>query len=352
MQTAEDRAVLRRALETGLHLAVVALLVVYCFRVVQPFVHPVAWGVILAIAIHPAYARLRHRLGGRAGLSAVVLVMISLALLTVPSVLITASFVESAAELAEQLKAGTIRVPPPAASVSEWPLVGEELHARWAAASQNLEAALREAGPLVKAVAGRLLATSATAGMGILVFALSIVIAGVLLSYGERVSGVAYTIAERLFHERGAQLVDLSRNTVESVTRGILGVALIQATLSGIGLLVAEVPGAGLWALLVLLMAVIQIPPALLLGPIVVYVFATSSTLVAIPFAIWTIAVALSDNVLKPLLLGRGAEVPMLVIFVGAIGGFMLQGIIGLFVGAVALSVAFTLFKVWLEDAI
>jgi predicted PurR-regulated permease PerM len=320
--------------------------------VVQPFIQPVVWGVILAIALHPAYVRLRHLLGGRAGLSAAALVMMALVLLIVPSVLIAASLVESAADLAEQLKAGTIRVPPPSPSVSDWPVVGEELHARWTTASRNLEEALREAGPLVKAVAGWLLATSAGAGMGIAIFAFSIVIAGVLLSYGERAGGAAYTIAERLFHERGEQLVHLSRNTVESVTRGILGVALIQATLSGIGLLVAEVPGAGLWALLVLLMAVIQIPPVLLLGPIVVYVFATSSTLVAIPFAIWTIAIALSDNVLKPLLLGRGAEVPMLVIFVGAIGGFMLQGIIGLFVGAVALSVAFTLFNVWLEDAI
>ena len=203
MQTDEDRVVLRRTLETGLHIAVVALLLVYCFRVVQPFMQPVVWGAILAIALHPAYRRLRDLLGGRAGLSAAALVMLGLVLLIVPSVLITASFVESAAELAEQLKAGTIRVPPPPTSVSDWPLVGEELHSRWAMASQNLEQALLEAGPLVKAVAGWLVSTSAAAGMGILVFALSIAIAGVLLSYGERVSGVAYTIAKRLFQERG-----------------------------------------------------------------------------------------------------------------------------------------------------
>jgi predicted PurR-regulated permease PerM len=181
-------------------------------------------------------------------------------------------------------------------------------------------------------------------------FALSIVIAGVLLSYGDRATDTARRIARRLVQERGDELVELTGNTVQSVTRGILGVALIQAVLAGIGMLVAGVPAAGLWTLLVLLMATVQIPALLLLGPIIVYVFATSSTAVAVLFAIWSIAVSLSDNVLKPLLLGRGVDVPMLVIFMGAIGGFILEGIIGLFVGAVLLAVGYTLFRAWLED--
>jgi predicted PurR-regulated permease PerM len=107
---------------------------------------------------------------------------------------------------------------------------------------------------------------------------------------------------------------------------------------------------AGVWALLVFLAAVVQIPALLVLGPIIAYVFATSSTLVAVLFGVWTLAVSLSDNVLKPILLGRGVDVPMLVIFVGAIGGFILGGIIGLFVGAVLLAVGYTLFNAWVED--
>jgi predicted PurR-regulated permease PerM len=352
MTSTEDRALLRRVLETGVHVGLVALLVVYCFQVVRPFIQPLLWGAILAVAIHPAYVGLRRLLGGRAGLAAASLVVGSILLLTVPTVMITTSLVESATDLTGQLQEGGIRVPPPPSSVAEWPLVGERLHSVWATASENLETALREAGPLVKGVVRWLASTSAAAGSGVAIFALSILIAGVLLLHGERVSGFAYAFARRLFDERGDELVDLSRNMVESVTRGILGVALIQATLSGVGLVVAGVPAAGLWALLVLLMAVIQLPTILLLGPIIVYVFATSSTLVAVAFAIWTLAVALSDNVLKPVLLGRGAKVPMLVVFMGAIGGFILQGIIGLFVGAVALALGFTLFKVWLEDAI
>jgi predicted PurR-regulated permease PerM len=352
MESNTDRTPYRSVLETGLHLAVVGLLLVYCFQVVRPFIQLFAWGGILAIALHPLFVRLQNLLGGKAGVAAACLVGLLLLILTAPSILITASLVESASELTEQLRSGTSPIPPPPASLVEWPLIGEKLHSLWSTASQDLEVALQQAGPLVKAAVGTLLSVGASAGMAIAVFALSIVIAGVMLSYGEAVAGAFYKIASRLFGDRGDELVDLSRDAVASVTCGILAVAVIQATLSGIALVLAGVPGAGLWALLVLLMAVVQIPPVLLLGPIVAYVFATESTGVAVIFAIWTVPVAFSDNVLKPLLLGRGAKVPMLVIFVGAIGGFILEGIIGLFVGAVALSVLYTLLKAWLDDVV
>ena len=150
MATTEDRAAYRHTLETAFHLAVVALLVVYCFRVARPFIQPVVWAGILAIAIHPVYRRLRDRMGGRAGLSATVLVVASLLLLTVPAALISMSLVETTAELAQQLHEGTLQVPPPPPSVADWPIVGGRLHTIWTTASQNLEAALVQAGPLVK----------------------------------------------------------------------------------------------------------------------------------------------------------------------------------------------------------
>jgi predicted PurR-regulated permease PerM len=351
MPSIEDRAFLTRAVETSVRIGLIALLAIWCFQVVRPFIQPILWGIILAVAVHPAYWRLCHVMGGRKRLAATVLVVGSILLLTVPSVLITTSLLDSATELAGDLHKGEIKIPPPPPSVADWPIVGEGLHALWATASQNLEAALGQARPLLKATGQWILSKSAAAGFGIVMFALSIVIAGVLLSYGDPVKATSRRIARRLVGERGDELIDLTRDTVESVTLGILGVALIQGVLAGIGMLVAGVPAAGLWALLVLLMAVIQIPTVLLLGPIVVYVFATSSTVIAILFAVWSLTVAFSDNVLKPVLLGRGVDVPMLVIFMGAIGGFILEGIIGLFAGAVVLAVGFTLFKAWLEEA-
>lgn len=350
MPSSEDRAFHKRALEASIRIGLIALLVIWCFEVVRPFIQPIVWGIILAIAIHPAYLRLGRVMGGRERLAATSLVVGSLLLLIVPSVMITTSLVESATELAGKLREGEVKIPPPPTAVADWPIIGGGLHALWAEASRDLEAALGQAQPLLKAIGRWMLSGGATAGFGIVMFALSIVIAGVLLSYGEQATDTARRIARRLVDERGDELVRLTGDTVESVTRGILGVALIQGLLAGIGLLVAGVPAAGLWALLVLLMAVVQIPTVLILGPIIVYVFATSSTTIAVLFAIWSLAVGFSDNVLKPMLLGRGVDVPTLVIFMGAIGGFILQGIIGLFAGAVVLSVGYTLFKAWLED--
>jgi predicted PurR-regulated permease PerM len=351
MTSIEDRAFLTRTLETSIRIGLVALLAIWCFQVVRPFVQPVVWGIILAIAMHPAYRRLTGALGGRERLSAGILVVGILLLLAVPSVMITTSLVESATELAAKLHEGGIEIPPPPDSVAGWPIIGGRLHDFWATASKNLEAALGEVTPLLTAVGHWILSAGATAGFGIVMFALSIVIAGVLLSYGDQATDTARRIAGRLAHERGDELVELGRATVQSVTRGILGVALFQAVLAGVGLLAADVPAAGLWALLVLLVAVVQLPTLLVLGPIAVWVFATSSTVVAVAFAIWSILVGLSDNVLKPMLLGRGLDVPMLLIFMGAIGGFILDGIIGLFVGAVVLAVGYTLFRAWLEEA-
>jgi predicted PurR-regulated permease PerM len=345
MAPTEDRIFSYRAVETSIRIGLIALLAISCFQVVRPFVQPIVWGIILAIAVHPIYARLVHALGGREKLSAVILVLGSLLLLIVPLMMITAGLVESAGELASKLHEGEIDVPPPPVAVADWPIFGGRLHDLWATASQSLEAALHQVIPHLAAGQRAL-----SAGLGIAMFALSIVIAGVLLSYGDRATNGARKVARRLTPERGDELVALIGATVQSVTRGILGVASIQAFLAGIGMLAVGLPLAGVWALLVFLAAVVQIPALLVLGPIIVYVFATSSTIVAVLFCVWALAVSLSDNVLKPILLGRGVDVPVLVIFVGAIGGFILGGIIGLFVGAVLLAVGYTLFNAWVEQ--
>ncbi len=125
---------------------------------------------------------------------------------------------------------------------------------------------------------------------------------------------------------------------------------LFNLFFAGIGLVAVEVPAAGLWALLVLLLAVIQLPPLLVLGPIIFYVFSIAETTPAVLFMIWSILVSVSDTFLKPLFLGRGVEVPMLVILLGAIGGMMLSGLIGLFVGSVVLSLGNKVFQAWLNN--
>ncbi|MHC4992924.1 MAG: AI-2E family transporter, partial [Planctomycetota bacterium] len=314
-----------------------------------PFLQPIVWSIILAVATQPIYTALCRVLGGRRRLAASALVLGALLVLIVPSVLLTTNLVDSVTELAEAVDSGTLEVPPPPPGVADWPLVGERVHTFWTAASRNLDAALDPLHPQLKAVGGWALEAGASAGVGLLVFVLSLVIAGVLLTNAESSAEAAHKIAERLVPERGAEFVELARSTVQSVTRGILGTALIQTFLAGLGMIVVGVPAFGLWTLLVLLLAVVQLPTLIVLGPIIVWVFGSTSTGMAVLFAVWGVAVGLSDNVLKPLLLGRGSDVPMLVIFIGAIGGFVRAGIIGLFVGAVVLAVGHNLFKAWVD---
>ncbi|HEY5656364.1 MAG TPA: AI-2E family transporter [Myxococcota bacterium] len=333
----------------SLRVGLVALLAFWCLRIMAPFIHAIVWGIVLAIAIQPLYVRLERALGGRPRLAAGLLVLAALLILTAPTVALTASLVETAAKLSGELREGALAVPPPPPSVADWPVIGDALHAYWTKASVNLDGALSQIAPQLKTIGHWLVTTGATTGAGIVMFVFSIAIAGVFLANGPRAAAVAVAIAKRVAGDRGPELANLSAAIVQSVTQGILGVALIQALLAGVGLLAAGVPAAGLWALLVLLLAVVQLPTLLVLGPIIVYVFSTSSTAVAVGFTIWAVLVGLSDNVLKPLLLGRGVDVPMLVIFMGAIGGFLLNGIIGLFLGAVVLTLGYKLFEAWLE---
>jgi predicted PurR-regulated permease PerM len=217
----------------------------------------------------------------------------------------------------------------------------------WSLASRDLTAVVRSFAPQIKAVVPALLSASAGIGFTVLQFVLSIVVAGVLLANAQAAYEVTCSLANRIFGEKGPEVQQVVGATIRSVTTGILGVALIQALLAGLGFLVAGLPGAGLWAVIFLFAAVLQVG-VLVLIPAVLYVFAVSSVTKAVIFLVWCLIVASIDNVLKPLLLGRGVAVPIAVVFLGAIGGFVAIGIIGLFVGAIVLSVGYKLFLAWL----
>ncbi len=347
-EISKERLLLKRALEVGIRIGLLLLLVVWSFEIVRPFIVPVIWGIILAVATFPAYRRFLGVLGGRAGLAATLVTILLLLLLAGPMIMLAGTMVEGARELADQLSKGQLQIPPPPDSVATWPVIGKPLATFWNLASVNLGEALERIGPQIQAVGVWLLSAAGGVGFGILQFVFAIIISGVLLTYAKGGERAADAIAVRLMGEQGTKFADLAGATVRSVSRGILGVALIQSILAGLGFLAVGIPAAGLLALLCLFLAVIQIGIAVITIPAIIYIFATADTLVAVAFLVWSVAVTALDNVLKPILLGRGVQVPMAIIFVGAIGGFLAYGIIGLFVGSVVLALGYTLFRAWL----
>ena len=343
-----DRRFMDRAIEAFIRIALIAILAAWCFEIVRPFIVPVVWGLIIAIGLYPGYRRLRDALGGHRVWAALILSLLTLTLLVVPTLLLSGSLVEAVQGFVWRFDQGVLKAPPPPDWVAGLPLIGPSLEGVWVAASSDLESALIPFAPQVKAALSWLLGLAAGVGLGLLQFVFAIAIAGVLLAQSEGGQRVAVAVCRRLAGGRGAELAELAEATIRSVTRGILGVALIQSILAGLGWLAVGIPGAGLWALLALVLSTVQVGIFPITIPTLIYGFYYLDTPIFLLFLVWTLFVSSIDNILKPILLGRGVQVPMSVVFVGAIGGLLSSGIIGLFVGSVVLVLSYKLFLAWL----
>jgi predicted PurR-regulated permease PerM len=335
------------AIEIAIRLALLFLILTWCLQIVSPFISLVAWGGIIAVAIYSPYLKLVNRLGGRKKLAVALIATIGIGVILVPVVSLSGSLIDGATRLGSQISSGQMHVPPPSESVSEWPLIGEKIYPVWKQASENLGASLRQYPEQLTVVGKKLLSLAAGVGAGVLQFVVSTLMAAVFLLNAESVNQGLKKLVNRLTAEKGDELLALTAATIRSVAVGVIGIAFIQAMLGGIGMLFVVVPAAGLLAILILVLAIAQLPPILILGPVAVYVFSVESTMVAVLFLAWAIIVSASDMVLKPLMLGRGVNVPMLVILLGAIGGMITTGIVGLFIGAVILGVGYTLIIAW-----
>lgn len=346
----DSRTDIRRAIEIAVHVGLLILLTIACLLILRPFLPLIAWGIIIAISSYPAYRRVRSLLGGRGTLAAVLCTVIFLGILIVPVALLTKTLIGGVQTLTAHIKEGSLTVPPPPASVESWPVIGAPLARTWNMASTNLTGLLKSVAPQLREMIPGLLHTTAGVGLTVLQFILSILVAGVLLANTSGGVAVAHLLAARLFGDRGLEFQELAGSTIRSVTNGIIGVAVIQAAVAGIGFILFGLPGAGLWSLAFLFGCVVQVGGIVLL-PAIIYMFAIASTAKAIGFVVFCVVVVLMEHVLKPLLLGRGVPVPIVVVFLGAIGGFLAMGIVGLFVGAVILTVGHKLLIAWLEGS-
>jgi len=339
----------QNALEAVTKIGLVALLVIWCFQIINPFIVPIVWGTIIAVAIFPIYDWVRIHVTKRGWIAATLMTLALALILVFPVVYLVRMLVGNLRVLSKQLHAGTLVVPPPPQGIKDWPVIGVHLEKFWSMAAENLEMAMQQITPQLQEFVTPLLGAAAAFGLNLAQLIVAVILAGVFLAFSEEGYRLSRAVGTRLAGPQGVKLVDLAEATMRSVARGVLGIALIQSMAAGIGLILAGVPYAGLWTVIAFILCVIQIGVVLIMAPAVIYMFVTGETFPAVLFLIWSVFTTLIDNFLKPVLLGRGLEVPMIVIFMGAIGGLLMYGIIGLFIGAVVLALGYKVFLAWLK---
>jgi predicted PurR-regulated permease PerM len=320
--------------------------------ILLPFVIPVLWGIILAITLHPLYHKLLNLFKGRKGLAGAVLTVILLLLLIVPFVWLISSAVGSTKEFITALRDQTLVIPPPKPNVANWPIIGDPIYNAWQLLTTNMESAITQYREQILNIGDKFVGTIRSVTSNFLMMVLSFIISGIMLVNSDKSEKSTIILASRLSGGSGEDFISLIVVTIRNVAKGILGVAFIQFVLIGACLILAKVPLAGLWAIIVFLFAMVQLPVGIIAIPIVIYLYSANDPL---PATIWSILIllfALSDAVLKPILMGKGAPVLMLVIFLGAIGGMIMSGFIGLFTGAIVLSIGYKLAGKWISAGI
>jgi predicted PurR-regulated permease PerM len=345
-----NRTVETPLIDTILKIVILFLLIAWCIGIILPFIQPVIGGAIIAIALYPFFARVKRWLGDKNMLAGVLLTLLLLVILLLPAAWLIKSMVEGIQSLVTHFRNQTLIIPPPDPSVAGWPLIGKAISKQWLLASQNVEAVIityRE--PLSK-LGITILGEVGGFGTSLILLFLSVIIAGAFLIKADALADFVRKLIHRLAGEKSDEIIHIAGVSIKNVAKGILGVAFFQFIAAGTVFMLAKVPFAGLWALAVLVLAILQLPSVIVILPVIIYLFSVKALLSAIGWAIVLVAVGASDNILKPLLMGKGSPVPMLVIFIGSIGGFIFSSFTGMFTGAVVLSVGYNLIVHWIGE--
>ena len=331
-------------------IAVLLILLAWCFFIIQPFILVVLWATILAVALFPVYSYFTKKTStGKKKLVSILFAIVVSGILLVPAYFGTKSAVVTTLNTANKIKTDSFQIPAPNERVKEWPLIGEKLYENWLDASLDIkhysvvhkEFILKQGTRLFSGVKGFIGA--------FIIFFLALIIAVIFMHNSEASTKAIIKLFNKLIGGDGEEIVHISRDVMRSVVKGILLVAIIQAGLAFIGFKVIDLPASGIFTFLVLVVSIVQIPAIIVLIPAIILAFSIADTTPAIIFTIYCILVGLSDNILKPMLLGKGLKTPMIVILIGTIGGMLLHGIIGLFLGAVILAVMYRMYQFWVN---
>jgi predicted PurR-regulated permease PerM len=337
-------------IQLTIRLGLLAALVYWCFVIVSPFIPILAWAVVLAVALYPLYVRLAEHLGQRPKLAATLITVVAAAIVIGPAAWLAVGLVDGLRSIADRIASETLTVPSPPEAIRDWALIGEPLYNIWREASTNLEAVFTQFAPYLKPVIGPALGMAGGAGLDALMFLAAVILAGFLFPSGPKLVAASKNIMARLIPQQNEDFVALAGATIRTVSQGVIGIALVQSFLIGIALKLAGISSAGLLAFVVLVLGIMQLGAAIVLIPCLIWIWATKTIAIAVLLTVYLVVVGLADNVLKPLVMGRGLTTPMPVIFIGLIGGTFAHGIVGLFVGPIVLAVGWELMMAWIRD--
>jgi len=347
---AAEKRLSRLLLDVLIRAGLVLALVMLCYRVFAPFLVLMVWALILAVTLYPLHQWLAARMGGRTGWAATLITVLGVALIVVPTAVLLGSLGDSVHRAIDGVQQNTLQIPPPKPGVAAWPVVGPKVHAFWQLAHDDLPALVKSMQPKISELAKAALAMVASIGGGILAFLAAFIIAGIIMAFGKAGDRASHAIFARIVGaERGDEFTTLSVATIRAVAQGVIGIAFIQAILVGLCLLLAGVPLAGVLAIIVLVLGIAQVPALIVTLPAIAYIWMSGAydTGAAVMNSVLLFVAGMADNVLKPLMLGRGVDAPMPVILLGALGGMAAGGIVGLFVGAVLLALGYQIFMGW-----
>lgn len=338
-----------KVIHSALQLLALSLLIYFCFEIIKPFVTLLIWASVLAITLYPLHKRFTRLLKGRKWISASVITLIMFLLIIGPATMLTLATVDEFKVIKTAYDAGNLQIPPPNENVKNWPLIGNALFEQWTDASTSITIFISKNMETIKPIGLKLLDLLSSVGMGILLLMGSFLVAGIMMVYGKEGAELANIFFARLVGKRGEAMEKSVAITVRNVAKGVIGVAFIQGMMAGIGLVVAGVPLAGLWALLGMIFCIIQIGMMPVSIGVIIFIWSSADTTTAVLLTIWMLFIGIIDNILKPLMMGLGAPAPMLVVFMGTIGGFIYNGFIGLFTGAIILTLGYQLAIGWLK---
>jgi len=345
-----EKWVSSRLLDVLIRAGLIGVLAVLCYVVFAPFLTLMAWAVILAITLYPLHRSLTRRIGGKQGVAATILVISGGVVIIVPTGLLMNSFGSSIHDFVGAVQHNTLEIPAPRDDIREWPFVGQRIYDFWSKAHTDLPGLVQSMQPKIGELARRALSIVAGIGIGVLQFLASFIVAGILMAYGDASARGSRAIFERVIgSERGEAFARLSTATIRTVAQGVIGIAFVQAMLVGLALLVAGVPWAGVLAAITLVLSIAQVPALIVTLPAIVYIWASGNygNGAAMAFTVVLLLSGIADNVLKPLMLGRGVDAPMPIILLGALGGMATRGILGMFVGATLLALGYQIFMNW-----